>query len=296
MDLCRILLLLFPQYLLRLLLPSAVRVPVILERQNVPHMRSHRIDMPRNYFVQVFEFLIPDPERLPEGKGILLPLLPNVDVLQDVVRHLPRHGQMIRSFARRANDGLPLFQRGHDLLRLGIPDVMESRMDDNPLYVLLTRFHLLRVFLCFDILILGFVIVVGVLRRTPFVVLVGQIGALRGALYGEPLHLDFRNSTVNYLVFLNSFLRIRHVLIRQVSHVDVAVDAVVQAKSHARRLTRTRAGVEMIPHLRECKFLINFCFGHYHAASHTSDSSGKSFFKQNGHCHSPVSSFLTGFA
>ena len=38
-----------------------------------------------------------DPERLPQAEGVLLPFLPDVDVLADAVGHFPRHGQVIRA-------------------------------------------------------------------------------------------------------------------------------------------------------------------------------------------------------
>ena len=68
---------------------------IILITQKLSGICGERIHMAGDNFIQVLELLARDDQLWPEGEVVGLAALLDVNVLVDVIRHLPSHGQVI---------------------------------------------------------------------------------------------------------------------------------------------------------------------------------------------------------
>ena len=80
-------------------------------------------------------YLAVDPEGVPQAEGVLLALLPHVDMLVDALGHLPGDRQVVLPLAAGPDDEVALVHGLHHLLRLLEVDVVERRVGDHALDV-----------------------------------------------------------------------------------------------------------------------------------------------------------------
>lgn len=108
-DLGRISPLLSLNHLLTLLPVAAFSIcTIVFEAKNVSRQRGHGVDVPGDDFVEVLELLGGDPKAGAEAERVRLALFPHIDVLVDLVRHLPRDSQVVIALATWPDDGIPL--------------------------------------------------------------------------------------------------------------------------------------------------------------------------------------------
>ena len=71
------------------------------------------------------------------------------------------------------------------------------------------------------------------------------------ATYAQSLWSYLQDANVYFLSNLNSFLRVDHVRVTEITHFDEPLDPVVQSYLHSDTLTRTFLSIKMIPDLSE---------------------------------------------
>ncbi|RNA09223.1 hypothetical protein BpHYR1_009711 [Brachionus plicatilis] len=175
-----------------------------------------------------------------------------VDVLIAAGSHFPGEGQVVGALGRGTDDGVadvPLVQHGHGL---GVADVFEVRVVDNPfgvhLFVKVAFFFLVE---SLAVLLSAPVVVVRVFGGLPFLGLVPQVAGPRDQVDAKFLRVEIADPRVYYHAGFDSVLWVADLVVGQVAQRYEALAAVLEHCAHSDRRPRTLVRVEMGPHFAD---------------------------------------------
>jgi hypothetical protein len=85
----------------------------------------------------------------------------------------------------------------------------------------------------------------------PSATFIQEIRTPRCTLHWEPVHFYLDNTTVYDLTVPHTFLRVSHVIVRQILDGNVTRDTIVKSETYACGLTRAATSIKVIPYFRQ---------------------------------------------
>eukprot|EP01137_Pigoraptor_chileana_P016888 Opistho-2@74101 len=187
----------------------------------------------RDDLVQILKPFVADAQALSKSKLRLFLLLDNVNVLEQVLVHLPRDCEVVRANTAGPNDNIALLCRREQLLRLLPRYILELGVHDHSLHIGLAALLVLPVLLPQPRIRLRFVAVIAVPARGIRPILVAEVGATSRQINGHLLKLDIDHTALHGLPLSHALLGTLHAAITQHADGDEARKASVQAARDA---------------------------------------------------------------